>query len=233
MTRDLHIINAFAAEMPASAVVGLASNASVRWVSLDAPVQQSTAATSSLTWATGVGTLVPTNGFTNSAKMVNSALGPNRTFGYGSKVKGSFIGFAPETTPGNAITKVEIALKIYTSARLAIGDDPRLRIYVGGKQVKSYGINHARFARFVGASRAGTLYVDITPGHKWQWADFENGVEVVIDQSLFKSRHIIYYDAIGLRVTSDLGVDTSSRQHEFQRCQLRRTDFIINALFCS
>src|SRR5438105_777259 len=37
VTRDLHIINAFAAEMPARAVQQLAGSSGVRWVSMDAP----------------------------------------------------------------------------------------------------------------------------------------------------------------------------------------------------
>ncbi len=39
--KDLHIINAFAAEMPAESVPALAKNRAVRWVSLDAAVMQS------------------------------------------------------------------------------------------------------------------------------------------------------------------------------------------------
>jgi len=39
VTRDLHIIRAIAARLPARAVVELARNRDVRWVSLDAPVE--------------------------------------------------------------------------------------------------------------------------------------------------------------------------------------------------
>src|ERR1700687_5816420 len=38
VTKDLHIINAFAADLPAVAAAELAKNDGVRWVSLDAPV---------------------------------------------------------------------------------------------------------------------------------------------------------------------------------------------------
>lgn len=41
VTKDLHIINAFAAEMSASAALELARDPGVRWVSLDAPVERS------------------------------------------------------------------------------------------------------------------------------------------------------------------------------------------------
>jgi putative nucleotidyltransferase with HDIG domain len=43
VTTDLHIINAFAAEMPAGAAIELARAAGVRWISLDAPVVRATA----------------------------------------------------------------------------------------------------------------------------------------------------------------------------------------------
>ena len=41
VTKDLHIINAFAAELPAKQAVFLSANPAVRWISLDAPVEKS------------------------------------------------------------------------------------------------------------------------------------------------------------------------------------------------
>src|SRR6478609_5453251 len=41
VTKDLHIINAFAAELPAGQAVNLSTNPAVKWVSYDAPVQKS------------------------------------------------------------------------------------------------------------------------------------------------------------------------------------------------
>ncbi len=210
ITKDLHIINAFAAELPAKATPELAQANGVRWVSLDAPMRPAQTGDTNVftTWATAVGTRV-LNQFTDFGHMFDSALGPNGTYGYGSKVTGAFGGFVAEVTPGNAIKKVEIALHLYTSAMLSGGDDPHVMIYVGGKRVKNYGINHALFAPFAGAANAGILYVDITPGYSWHWSDFDAGVEVVIDQTMFNSGHVIYYDAVGLRVTSVSGNDTS------------------------
>jgi serine protease AprX len=48
VTKDLHIINAFAAELPAGAAVALARDPAVRRVSLDAPVERSTIAMQAL-----------------------------------------------------------------------------------------------------------------------------------------------------------------------------------------
>src|SRR5262249_5358312 len=36
----------------------------------------------------------------------------------------------------------------------------------------------------------------------WQWDDFDNDLRVTIDQSWFTTGHRVYYDAIGLRVTT-------------------------------
>ncbi len=41
ITQDLHLIHAFAAELPAGAVLALAAGADIRWISLDAPVAES------------------------------------------------------------------------------------------------------------------------------------------------------------------------------------------------
>ncbi len=212
VTGTLQIINAFVAKLPAAAALELARQPEVRWVSLDSPVKQADATdttVTTVTWATNVGSLVP-NGFTNPMNMVDSELGPDSTYGYGSNVKGSFTSFDPEITPGYAITKVEIALQVYTSAQLTTGDNPQVMIYVGGQQIMSLSINNTLFAPFAGAANAGTLYVDLTQGHTWTWADFNNGIEVVIDQTMFTSGNVIDYDAVGVRVTSAPGTDTST-----------------------
>lgn len=206
ITRDLAIINAFSADLKAKEVPALARAAGVRWVSFDAPVQQSDAAPEFVSWATSLGNVVP-QGFTNAANMADNDFGPNRTFGYGSKVKGAFSGFSAEITPGTKIAKVEVALRVYTSATLTGSDDPHVMVYVGGKQVKNYGIKHQLFAPYVGAPNAGTLYVDITPGYAWKWGNFDSGIQVAIDQTKFNSGHVIYYDAVGLRITTALGDD--------------------------
>ncbi len=51
--------------------------------------------------------------------------------------------------------------------------------------------------------------VDITDVRDWQWADFSNGLELVLDQYPLDEDEMVYYDAIGLRVTSAPGEDTS------------------------
>ena len=48
ITKDLHIINAFAAEMRAGAALELAASPAVRWVSLDAPIINAGSATSTI-----------------------------------------------------------------------------------------------------------------------------------------------------------------------------------------
>ncbi len=70
ITQDLHIINAFAAEMQAGAAQELAASSSVRWVSLDAPVVESG----------GPDGTVNTNALLNA---YNKAIGADRVWAMG------------------------------------------------------------------------------------------------------------------------------------------------------
>jgi serine protease AprX len=80
---------------------------------------------------------------------------------------------------------------------------------VNGKQGKTDVLNHHAFDTYVGAANAGLVAFDVTSWRTWQWADFESNFQIMIDQSKFSSTNIIYYDAVGLRVTSAPGTDTS------------------------
>ncbi len=207
VTNDLHIINAFAAEVKAKDVPQLASVDGVRWVSLDAPVQQSDMTDVFTTWATITGTVTPM-GFTNAAAMLDFALGPNNTYGYGDNSKGAFGGFVAEVTPGNAISKVEIVLHAYTPFVMSPQSDTNLTLYVSGVPGTAFVLSQHAFDTCVGADHACTVYVDVTSDHTWKWADFDSGLELLIDQSQFSWWDKLYYDAVGLRVTSSPGADT-------------------------
>jgi len=202
ITRDLRIINAFTAKMLAKSALELAFSPLVRWVSLDAPVRQSDAEeTVYTTWATSLGFLVA-NGFTDNTNMVDDALGPNGRFGYGSDVKGSFSGFASEVTPDYSIHKVEVVLQAYAPVVLGAGDNPLLTVYAGGKPISSATVDYKLFTPYSSLESAGLVEIDITGSHVWQWSDFDSGVELVIDQTRLNVGHPVYYDAVGLRVTS-------------------------------
>jgi serine protease AprX len=205
VTQDLHIINAFVAEMTATAARELSKHNSVNWVSLDAPTQ-SAGTTTFTTWATQVG-VATGNGFANASNMIDSALGPSGAYGSGSNTTGSFAGFVVEATPGNAISKVEVVLHAYVPAVLGAGDDPKLFVSVAGVAGKSVVLNHHAFDDKIGATAAGAVYVDLTSTRTWKWSDFDNGLELTLDQS--KNKNPIYYDAVGLRVTSTVGADAS------------------------
>ncbi len=208
VTKDLHIINGFVAELPAKAIPQLAKTPGVRWVSPDAAVTDSAVGTVYTAWATGIGSVMP-NGFTNAAAMVDSPLGPNGTFANGDKVSGSFTGFDVEDTPGNAVTKVEVLLRAYVPDR-RLNHDVKLSVYLAGQKIKDYPIRDDTFKAYAGTSaNAGTISLDITNARAWKWADFDSGLELVINQSGFDQNDTIYYDAIGLRVTSAPGIDTS------------------------
>jgi serine protease AprX len=230
VTKDLFIINAFAAELPGRAVPQLAQAGGVRWVSLDAPVASSQTGTSGefapsslepstlgtrsanavvfTTWANAIGTAT-INSFISAANVSDSSLGPNNTFGYSSDVKGAFGGFVAQVTPDHSIVRVEVALRAYIPALLSAESDPKLTVFVGGVAGKELVLNHHTFDTCVGMAKACTVYVDVTSAHTWLWSDFDSGIELQIDQTKFASADTIYYDAIGLRVTSDIGTDSS------------------------
>ena len=159
------------------------------------------------TWATVTGT-VTAMGFTSGAAIFDSALGPNATYGYGGNVKGAFGGFVAEVTPGNSIAKVEVVLRGYVAAKL--GNDPKITAYAGGVAGSPVVLDRRVFDSYVGAAAVGTVYLDITGSRTWRWSDFENDVQLLIDQSQVDATQMVYYDAIGLQVASTPGSDLAS-----------------------
>jgi serine protease AprX len=208
VTKDLQIINAFAAEMPARAALALANDDHVSWVSLDAKVQQSVDTPSFITWASSVGSSV-NNTFNNASLAVDSSLGPNETYASGFNAKGSFTGFNAEVTPDQKIGKVEVALKLYTALIPVLGQDPVITVSVNGTAGKAVTLSHLQYFTCVGKLFACTVYVDVTASRSWLWSDFTQPLEVTIDQSKFLLGWTMYYDAVGLKVTGASGVDNS------------------------
>ena len=204
VTKDLSIINAFGAEMTAGAVAQLAKTESVRWVSLDAPVKQAGLPNKFSTWSTAVGKIVK-NGFTNSANML-SLVGPNGTYGSGGAVKGSFAGFQPEYSPGQKISKVEVVMKLYLSTTLTSTEAPKVTAYAKNKAGSIVTISPTGLNACLGATKACLSYVDITASRIWAWDDFST-LEIAIDQSTLAKGKTIYYDAVGLRITTADGND--------------------------
>lgn len=205
--RDLSMINAFAAEMTAGSVARLARLGSVQWVSLDAPVQQAAVSNKFHTWATVTGKIVR-NGFTDPANML-SLVGPNGTYASGGAVKGSVTGFQPEYAPGQRITKVEVAMKLYLSTTLTSTEAPKITAYAKNKSGNMVTISPNGINGCVGAAKACLAYVDITASRTWLWDDFAT-LEIAIDQSLLGRGKTIYYDAVGVRITTADGSDGTS-----------------------
>ena len=207
--KDLGMINAFVAELPAGKVAELAHSPYVRWINLDAPMLSAqTSSTTSTTWSTSIGTAIA-NQYINADLIVDGdELGPNSTFGSrAGSGKGTFGGFNVEAVPGNAISKVEAVFYTYVSG--AFSKDFRLNVYINGAPQKQITVKTTIFANVIGPGNMGLVYVDITPTKKWQWVDFSKNLELYVEQAGFASENTIYYDAIGLRVTSAPGTDNS------------------------
>jgi serine protease AprX len=205
--RDLSLINAFSAEMTAEAAMELARMESVHWVSLDAPVQQAAVSNKFHTWATVTGKILR-NGFASPANML-SLVGPNNTYASGGAVKGSVTGFQPEYSPGQQIVKVEVALKLYVSTTLNNAEAPKVTAYAKNKAGSMVTISPTGINACVGAAKACLTYVDITASRTWLWDDFAT-LEIGIDQSQLAKGKTIYYDAIGIRITTADGSDGTS-----------------------
>lgn len=207
---DLYIINALAAEMDAGSALELAKSDAVRWVSFDAGIiSNSSSEKQFTTWATAVGSVV-SNQFSYADKMVDpSGVGPDSHYGYlAGDGKGSFTGFQVQANPGYAITKVEAVFYVFTNSYSR--NDLRIRTYVNGTETGRVSVNTGIFDSVVGRWHAGLVYVDITSTNDWKWSDFQNNLELYTEQAGFYSWQSVYYDTVGLRVTSVPGTDTST-----------------------
>ena len=175
-----------------------------------APTQS--AATKFTTWATALGTIVP-NGFTNAANIL-SPVGINGTYGYGKNVKGAFTGFVPEYAPGHVISKVEVVLRMYVSTSLTSSETPKFTAYVNGQPGATVALATAQLSSCVGLSKVCTQVVDITTSRTWKWSDFPT-LQILVDQSLVSSKKTVYYDAIGVKLTTASGGDPTSPLVEY------------------
>jgi serine protease AprX len=161
------------------------------------------------TGSTGSVAATPAVVFSNVPALTDSAPGPNGTFAVGRDARMAVGGFSAEISPGNAISRVEAVLQAYVPARLGDGEDPALLVSVGGQAGAPVVLDHHAFDAVTGAANAGPIYVDLTANRNWSWADFDNGLELTIDARALRAPHAIYYDAVGLRVTSSPGADNT------------------------
>jgi serine protease AprX len=134
--------------------------------------------------------------------------GPDKLFGYGGAVKGSFKGFWPEYDPGQKLGKVELALRLYPSTTLQSSDVLKFTPYVGGKAGTTF--------TFAGNNLTGctatavcSKYIDISGSRTWTWADFAT-LEILVDQSALGKNKTVYYDGLGVRITTADGTDSTS-----------------------
>jgi serine protease AprX len=114
VTKDLHIINAFAADLPAKAVPQLAASKDVRWITPDGAVRKSTGPTVFTTWATEVGSYSP---HSISTTFNSTAISAGRYLWFNSNVKlNNSVGSTPVTVYfNNAMASVTANGTVYTA----------------------------------------------------------------------------------------------------------------------
>ncbi len=127
------------------------------------------------------------------------AVGPDDIYGFGSRVVGGFAGLHAEVTPGFEIDQVEFVVKAYAPAEF--NHDVKLTI-ISPSGTKTKNLKHEAFESHIGAANAGIIYIDVTDAWDWDWSHFDADLEILIDQSGLDPDEMVYYDAVGLRVSS-------------------------------
>jgi serine protease AprX len=103
---------------------------------------------------------------------------------------------------------VEAVLHVYVNA--GFSKNYIFRTYVNNTKKGETKVTTNIFSGVVGSANAGLVYVDITSSNQnWQWMDFYNNLELYIEQNGFAASNTVYYDAVGLRITSAPGIDNS------------------------
>ena len=138
--------------------------------------------------------LVP--GFANAVEMAR-AIGPDGVFAEGKANVDAVTGFQGEFTPGFVVSKVEVLFDGY--ANKALGNDIKANLALPGWD-KNFDLKKESFAPVVGV--VGQVAVDVTSLRTWHWTDFANGLRLRLDQTGLSNGESVFYDGVGLRVTS-------------------------------
>src|SRR5205823_324342 len=116
--------------------------------------------------------VVPTVFFNNMSAVIDSAQGPNGTFGYGGDVVAPLAGFSAEKSPGQSISRVELALYSYVPATLDHHSSVNVQVSIAGQTSSNLSLNHSLWDAHTGLANAGAIYIDITglraPYGGWQ-----------------------------------------------------------------
>lgn len=153
--------------------------------------------------------VAPPRLFTNADMIVDGGAGPNGTYGAGSNATQTIGGFLAERGANQRVSQVEVALQAYVPTALSSNENPRVTVLVNGQTVSNVTVPYSAFNSHIGQANAGPVYVNVTGGRNWTWADFDNGLQIKIDQSTFSASHQVYYDAVGLHVLAVPGTDNS------------------------
>ena len=155
----------------------------------------------------GGGYVTPATLFVNAPNIVDSADGPNSTFGSANNRLGAFTGIFGEAVPGNDIIRVEAVIQGYVPAR--VNRDASVKATVNGVAGRTASLSHNTLNQHVGAAYSGAMYVDVTSTRTWHWSDLSNpSLQLTVDLTGLSSSDWVYLDAVGLRVTSQPGSGT-------------------------
>jgi serine protease AprX len=154
--------------------------------------------------------VAPARVFQDADNMVDSGMGPNGTYGHGANAVQTFAGFTAEQSPSQRISRVDLTFKAYVLLPLLVTENPRITVKVDGVTVRSTTLQGSVFNDKIGLANAGVVYIDVTGNRTWNWTDLDESLQVTIDHPGFLAGHQIYYDAVGMRITTVAGADTTS-----------------------
>ena len=123
--------------------------------------------------------------------------GPDNYFGWGSIGKQGYAGFESTFTPGYILAKVEVVLRAYVPRPLT--NDIDLELYLGDA-AGSIHIPREMMNQAV-LGKSGEIAVDVSNAFAWQWWQIDDMV-LIIDHTRLSPVTPVFYDAVGLRITS-------------------------------
>ena len=126
--------------------------------------------------------------------------GPDGYYGWGSVGVQGFAGFEGTFTPGYVVSRVEVVIDAYLPESLT--KDIYLQVYIGGASTQV--VIPKEIMNQSALQQPGEIAVDITDQMDWQWWQF-NDLVLAIDHRDLYAGTPVFYDAVGLRITSTRG----------------------------
>ena len=214
--KHMPIINAFTAQLPGQSINRLAQVPGIRYISSDGVMNSASSTLSPAdvnpvftTWANSLGTVATTD-LVDAAYLVDeSGLGPDGYYAHHwNDGNAALAGFDVQVTSGYVIDKVEVVFAAFANKNFT--KDLKFKTYIDGIKTGEVKVKTDILHRAIGPANAQFVYVDITSTNQWRWADFNHDLQIKLEARGMDKTMAIFYDAVGLRISSVPGIDIST-----------------------